>query len=94
MLNRLEARQIVVGEDHASAFKFGDGSADVVHPEAYGRVLGLGALRFREKRDLGPAAAVDDLAVEPFLAGGQGQGPLVELSRSPESRTGSITVTD
>src|SRR5260221_6044591 len=62
VIDRLEARQVVVGEHHAARLERADRGGDVLDLEAQRRVRGLGAARFREERDLGAAAAVYEFA--------------------------------
>src|SRR5436309_9050202 len=62
VIDRLEARQVVVGEHDTARLERADRGDDVLDLEAQGRMRGLGAAGFREERDLGSAAAVYELA--------------------------------
>src|SRR5262245_34164509 len=63
MLDRFQARIVVVGELHAARLQLLDRPGDVAYLEADCGVLGLGAFGFRKQRDFGPAAAIDELPV-------------------------------
>jgi hypothetical protein len=63
VLDRLQARQVVVGELHAAPLKLANCGADVADLEAERRVFRLGSARPGKERDLGAAAAVRELAV-------------------------------
>ena len=62
MIDRLEARQVVIGEHDTARLERTDRGGDVLDLEAQRRMRGLGAARFREERDLGSAAAVYEFA--------------------------------
>jgi hypothetical protein len=84
MIDRLQTKQVVVGESDAPGLKGVHSLADVLDPKADGRVLGSCPFRLREECELRAAAAIDDLSIRLLRARRKGQLRLVEATRADD----------
>jgi hypothetical protein len=78
MVDGLEVGEVVVLKHHTPAFQFPNACSDIGHPEADGRVLGLGTARLWKQGQRTAANQVDKLSIGPQLSWLQTQAFFVE----------------